>query len=222
MTGTALVLFQSSRYAGAAGRFRLALATSTLFHLLFAAGLLSETPQHGTQDIGLVPLSVRIEHQPVQSPANANTIAGERPSRPHPARRDATVSQDLRHEVLHGVVSGTMQETVHTPAVPQAPDLTVYMARDLDSYPRPVVPLDVGRFADRSAGIPPGGVSLELTIDEHGIVSQVAYAGPGTAGALETGLRAMLAATRFFPALKDGRAVKSRVILSINSEINDR
>ena len=35
-------------------------------------------------------------------------------------------------------------------------------------------------------------------------------------GPLQEELRSVLAATRFFPGQKDGRAVKSRVVLSVN------
>lgn len=98
--------------------------------------------------------------------------------------------------------------------LPQVPDSTYYAARDLDVYPRPVAPLELDRVAAGDAA--PGRVTLALLIDEHGVVNEVALAGPAAPGRVEEGLRAVVAATRFFPARKDGRAVKSRVVLSVD------
>ena len=104
----------------------------------------------------------------------------------------------------------------------QTADPSYYTARDLDSYPRPVVALDINRLADRAARIPNAGITLELIIDEQGIVNHVAFAAPGIPGMLATELRAAIAATRFVPARKDGRAVKSRVLMNINFGTRDR
>ena len=102
--------------------------------------------------------------------------------------------------------------------MPATPDPNYYPARDLDDYPRPLAPLRIGRPARSSAG----EVRLELLIDERGVVREVVLAGPAEPGAAEEELRATLAATPFMPARKDGRAVKSRVLMSINFEIANR
>lgn len=93
---------------------------------------------------------------------------------------------------------------------PVLPDLNYYPARDLDDYPRPLAPLRVDRPAHASAG----EVRLELLIDERGVVRDVVFAGPARPGAEEEELRAALAATPFAPARKDGRPVRSRILLS--------
>lgn len=90
----------------------------------------------------------------------------------------------------------------------------VYSARELDSLPAPVLPLDIGRLLDRGAAAT--DLRLELVIDEHGAVNEVSFAAPGAAGVPERELRAALAATPFVPARKDGRAVKSRIMLSVS------
>ena len=117
--------------------------------------------------------------------------------------------------------SAAAQAGMEALALPQAADPSYYTARDLDSYPRLVVALDINRLVNRAVGIPSPTIRLELIIDEHGIVNHVTFAAPGIPGVLETELRAAIAATRFIPARKDGRAVKSRVLMSINFETGD-
>jgi len=104
------------------------------------------------------------------------------------------------------------------PALPQAPDPDYYPARDLDDYPRPLAPLRIGRPARASAG----EVRLELLIDERGVVRDIVFAGPAQSRGAEEELRATLAATPFMPARKDGRAVRSRILLSVNFGAEER
>jgi len=92
--------------------------------------------------------------------------------------------------------------------VPTRADPTVYTARDLDSLPVPVLPLEISRLPLASTA---AAVRLELLIDEHGTVSEITIAG----GVPEPELRAAIAGTAFVPARKDGRAVRSRIVLSV-------
>lgn len=103
-------------------------------------------------------------------------------------------------------------------ALPEPPDPNYYPSRDLDDYPRPLAPLRIGRPARASAG----EVRLELLIDEHGVVRDVIFAGPAQPGGAEGELRATLAATSFVPARKDGRPVRSRILLSLNPGAEER
>ena len=102
---------------------------------------------------------------------------------------------------MPGVAAGAI-------VVPVRADPTIYTARDLDSLPVPVLPLEISRLPLASTV---AAVRLELLIDEHGTVSEITVAG----GVPEPELRAAIAATAFVPARKDGRAVRSRVVLSI-------
>jgi protein TonB len=96
-------------------------------------------------------------------------------------------------------------------ALPQAADPAYYTARDLDSYPRPLAPFRI----DRAAGEGAGEVRLEILIDELGVVRDMTFAWPAVPAPVEEKLRAALATTRFLPAQKDGRAVRSRIVLSV-------
>ena len=108
--------------------------------------------------------------------------------------------------------AGAAQAGTEVLALPPAPDPDYYTARDLDRYPRPLAPFQINRTAGDGAG----EVRLEILIDERGIVQEMTFAGPAAPARVEDELRAALAATRFLPAQKDGRAVRSRIVLSIS------
>jgi protein TonB len=113
--------------------------------------------------------------------------------------------------------AGASQTGTEVLALPHAPDANYYGARDLDRYPRPLAPLQI----DRTAGDGAREVRLEILVDERGIVQDMTFAGPAAPARVEEALRAALTATRFLPAQKDGRAVKSRIVLSVNFDPND-
>ena len=89
--------------------------------------------------------------------------------------------------------------------MPAPADATVYTAGELDSLPVPVSPLDLTSTAP---------VRVELVIDEQGLVRSVSIA-PRSGSHPAPELRSLLAATAFLPARKDGRAVKSRIVLAV-------
>lgn len=101
-----------------------------------------------------------------------------------------------------------------TTGMASAPDSTYYAARELDVYPALTAPLDL-RDAPAAAGMR-GRVLLAVRIDAQGVVEEVSVveAEPGGNFAVEA-QRAFLFA-RFTPALKNGRAVKSRVLIRID------
>lgn len=180
-----------------ATRMRIALAGSALLHLLGAATIDAETPSGGARH-HVSPIIVRLE-----SPWPP-------PERPEPAVQERTPTRGARMEradtaraapAMPGVAAGAI-------VVPVRADPTIYTARDLDSLPVPVLPLEISRLPLASTV---AAVRLELLIDEHGTVSEITVAG----GVPEPELRAAIAATAFVPARKDGRAVRSRVVLSI-------
>ena len=109
-------------------------------------------------------------------------------------------------------LSVAAQTGTEVAALPQAADPSYYTARDLDRYPAPLVPFRI----NRAAGDGLGEVRLEILIDEHGIVRDITLEGSAAPGGMHEALRAALAATLFVPATKDGRTVKSRVVLSVS------
>ena len=128
------------------------------------------------------------------------------PQQPGPVAGSA---ERVRGELSSAVAAQTGTEVL---VLPQAADPSYYTARDLDRYPRPLAPFQINRTAGDGAG----EVRLEILIDERGIVQDMTFAGPAAPARVEEELRAALAATRFLPAQKDGRAVRSRIVLSVS------
>jgi protein TonB len=101
-------------------------------------------------------------------------------------------------------------------AQPPAPDLTYYAARQLDVYPALVSPLELhDRDAAPAAG--PGARALLLVlIDDTGIVKDVSVVEAANAAFFEYEAKRAFADARFTPAYRDGRAVRSRVLVEVS------
>jgi len=191
-----------------AGRFGLALVVSALAHwaLLATPPVDTRWPRAAPAAIGS-PMTVRFAPQPdsfPQAPAVTDAEGSRMPERPEPAGGTSG------HAPSHMPATAVAPPGADAPAVLRAPDPTYYPARELDAYPQPARPLAL----DRPAGA--GSIRLLLLIDEHGVVNDVSLVEADAAGHLEETLRAALAATRFLPAQKDGRAVRSRIVLSVS------
>lgn len=171
-------------------------------------------PQQDARVISGIPLTVRLELRPRVLPDGPAVADPDKPPIRRQIARRAGISLGRKLTAPPAEIAAASSVSNAALALPRVPDPTVYTARDLDSYPMPLVPLDIARLEELAAG-KSVSIRIELIVDEHGIVNDVALAGPGPAGFPETELRAMLAAARFVPARKDGRAVKCRVRLSV-------
>ena len=101
-------------------------------------------------------------------------------------------------------------------AIPSIPDLVHYPARDLDIYPQALNPIRPAYpQAAREAQVA-GSVTLLVLIDEAGRVvgTSVADAAPG--GIFEQVAQQAVASAAFYPAQKDGRAVRSRILVKFD------
>ena len=195
----------------ATGRFRCALALSAACHLLFVTAMVPKPPGGRAHSGATAVMTVRLAPQPVT--AGAILPEPEIPAAAPRMKRPAPVSDREAHAITADIAMRPVQDTQPL-ALPQVPDPTYYSARDLDAYPRPVVPLELDRIAAGHAVA--GRVALALHIDEQGAVNNVAFVEPVAPDRLREELRAVLAATRFLPARKDGRAVRSRIVLSVD------
>jgi hypothetical protein len=175
---------------------RVALAGSALLHLLGASTMDAETLPGNARNHPR-PIIVRLE-----SPWGPR-------ERPEPAVQEhRTSTRGARMEGADTARAAPAMPTVAPGALvaPTRADPTVYTARDLDSLPVPVLPLEISRLPLASTAI-----RVELVIDEHGTVNEITISG----AIPEPELRAAIAATAFVPARKDGRAVRSRIVLSV-------
>ena len=156
-------------------------------------------------------LTVRLALQPAT--AAAILLAPEIPATAPQLKRPAPGPDREAHAITANTAVRRVPDP-HPLAPPQVPDPTYYTARDLDVYPRPIAPLELDRIAAGTSVA--GRVALALLIDEQGAVNDIAFAGTVAPERLREALRAVLAAARFLPARKDGHAVKSRVVLSVD------
>lgn len=172
-----------------------ALAVSLLLHLLIVDfGFGGRGPQTSRPipllqaELVAMPSQSAIEAAPAAVPLVSVAPRDPAPSPAQPARRDSTPS---------------------TPAQtnPGISDQQIYQARDLDRYPQPLAPLLLRR--------PPGSgpLRLWLTIDARGQVVELASV---SGQPIELALQGQLQAVVFSPALRDQRAVKSRILLELD------
>jgi protein TonB len=101
-------------------------------------------------------------------------------------------------------------------AMPLLADPTWYSAKELDLYPRarePVQPAYPERAAQEGMA---GEVTLLLEIDERGAVREASVARAAPEGYFEEAAVAAFADARFTPAQKDGRSVRSRVLVRVS------
>ncbi|MBS1216879.1 MAG: TonB domain protein [Proteobacteria bacterium] len=100
--------------------------------------------------------------------------------------------------------------TRQTGAVTSGPDMRFYLARELDRYPSPLSALRLGS-GEREGNA--GRVRLWVSIDQAGRVVDAAVIDADPSGTIEQSGRELVLATRFLPGQRDGRPVKSRVLL---------
>jgi len=200
-----------------------ALAVSTLLH----AWLIAALPATRVAGAGAPPAQVLravLEALPESAAPDLHGAAAVHPriAEPEPAPPVAVVPPPPRSRVrepgksVASIAAAAPERRATAEALLPAPpvEATWYPAQELDTYPRAAIAVDL-------AGVVQGGADatarllLWLRIDESGQVVDVRAEDAATPAPLVDAARAALTALRFEPARKDGRAVKSRVLLSI-------
>lgn len=188
----------------AAGRLVFALAVSALAHWALLAMPLVERLRPGAGPSAIeTPLTARLAEPPVAAPDAAAITTAEAPV-PRPAAGNSGPEGSDTHSTL------VVAADADAPLALRVHDPIYYPVNDLDVYPRLWRPLDLDRLSGS------GSIRLRLLIDEHGFVNDIAPA-ESAAGRPDAELLAALAAARFIPARKNGRDVKSRVLLSVRA-----
>ena len=102
-------------------------------------------------------------------------------------------------------------------------DPTYYAARFLDEYPKPLGPVQP-RYPEQATidRIGGGSVTLLLLIDEEGVLRDISVVEAKPEAIFNEAAIAAFRDMRFSPARKDGRAVRSRVLVTVGFESNDR
>ena len=104
--------------------------------------------------------------------------------------------------------------------VPVIRDPTYYAARFLDEYPRPLGPIEPRYPAQARSGNISGSVTLLLLIDENGVLQESSVLDARPESIFNEAALEAFRDMRFSPGRKDGRAVRSRVLVTVGFEAN--
>ncbi|MGE5028289.1 MAG: energy transducer TonB [Betaproteobacteria bacterium] len=207
----------------AAGRLALALAASLALHLALILGVQVRMAQQS----GKLPpaMEVRVERHagrasvPVQStPEPVAAPAVNAAAEPVPDEKAAQPGSAMPAPPVAEPVSPLLP----TLEIPLIEDPTYYPAKQLDVPPAAQGPIKPA-YPDKAAaqGLE-GHVVLLLLIDEAGTVKEATVAEASPEGVFEESALAAFRSARFAPAQKNGRAVKSRVLIRVTYELKDR
>jgi outer membrane biosynthesis protein TonB len=179
-----------------ARRMLIALGVSLFMHFLIVGGW-GGSGAARTVAIVLMPLQARLEPMPAALPPPAEVDT------PVVITAAQLVVSSRRAPLVTAAVARSPAGTAASGTDPR-----FYLARELDRYPSPLsaLGLDNGREAA-------GGVRLWVSIDQAGRVVDAAVIEADPPGEFERLARERVLATRFMPAWRDGRPVKSRVLL---------
>ena len=102
--------------------------------------------------------------------------------------------------------------------LPLIRDPTYYAAKQLDVYPLPLTEIKFDYPESAAAERIDGRLLMLLLIDEFGVVNEASVVEAHPEGYFEESALAVFRATRFSPAQKQGRPVKSRVLMHVRYE----
>lgn len=173
-------------------RMLIALGLSLLAHFLMVSGWGASGTARTT---AAVALQARLEPMPAALPPS---IVADIP----PVSDALLPAVSARRTSPADVTAAVVQQS---PAgiAGSGPDLRFYLARELDQYPSPLSALRLDK----------GSVRLWVSIDQAGRVVDAAVIDADPPDGIERWAREHVLATRFVPAQRDGRPVKSRVLL---------
>lgn len=201
-------------------RMPAAVALSAAIHAYLIYGLSLPT-QSGPATWAAV-INARLAPVP-PSATQRQTIAPERSRVPEPVRRavlppiSLDVAQPLAVPNAPAIVAEPEQVVAagNVTPIPTIPDPIHYPARDLDIYPHALNPIrPVYPHAAREAQVA-GSVTLLVSIDEAGRVLSTSVVDAEPGGIFEQAALQALADATFYPAQKNGRTVRSRIVVKL-------
>ncbi|MFN7086719.1 MAG: energy transducer TonB [Burkholderiales bacterium] len=203
-------------------RLAVALSVSALVHVWLAAAVRVEAPTRRMPLQVSAAITARLE-QPRAIPETTvfpqdenGTARAARAARRHGhgERESVPAAPGTGAAAAVPEISGMTSGARRRPS-PLA-DPNYYPARQLDAYPALSQPVNLD-YPERAALDKVGGkVLVLLLIDETGGVDEVTIVESAPRGYFEEPVRRAFADARFSPAHKDGRAVKSRVMISVD------
>lgn len=212
--------------SGPAQRLMLALIVSVALHL--ALIFLVRVAPSKTGAAKNVVIEVRLEEssQPAVKAAitaltqkqAANPLQTPQPVPAKPAEPPQPVEQ--KQQVAAAAATQAEEKSpLPSVEVPLVEDPTFYPAKQLDVHPKALAPVNPV-FPDKAANDNVSGeVTLLLMIDEAGKVRDLAVVDAKPQGYFEESALNAFRNTRWAPAQKDGRIVKSRVLIRVRYEM---
>ena len=202
----------------AAARFALALAASLALHLAVVFGVQVKAAQPMERARAAIEVRVEGASQPKIKPmllvASAADTAEKKLEEPKPSEEKPVLQPPAPAEPAPTILP--------TLEIPLLEDPTWYPAKQVDVHPTSlslIKPAYPNRAAEQGVE---GNVVLLLLIDEAGVVKEATVAEANPEGIFEESALAAFLEARFAPAQKNGRAVKSRVLIRVTYELNDR
>ena len=208
-------------------RMIFALTVSLAVH--FAVVLVIQGKPTHADATSAAPLIARLE--PVQNiRSDASSAAQVAQSASRSAADQSTAGETPAADPVGrvGASSSNAPQAAPQPAanvldIPVIRDATYYAARFLDEYPKPLGPISP-RFPEQAtiSRISGGTVTLLLLIDEDGVLRDISVVEAQPESIFDEAALAAFRDMRFSPARKNGRAVRSRVLVTVGFESNDR
>ena len=206
------------------GRLLIACAISLILHFALLLGV-PLNPSGGTPHVPTI-ISARLEPAVGQIPAAAATepqaAIGASPDKS--AAADALAESGARKAVPESKPVAVAAPPAVSGAgldLPLLRDPTYYPARQLDVYPK-AQEINEPRCtpaAERDRVI--GKLLILALIDEYGVVNAVSVVEAEPEGYMEEVTLAAFRSARFFPALRQGRDVKSRALIRVVFDCTD-
>jgi protein TonB len=201
--------------ASAASRIGMALLVSAALHLLLVVRVEVGGPRPDDS-----PPSIRARLELAPAPATSSPSPIRTPVRTSPTSVPAegvppAIEQpSLAPQPEPGMAVDAPAEPPAEPDALRVPvDPVFYAARELDVYPVPLEPLRAPAALETR-----GWVRVLAMVDETGSVTQAEIFDSEPPAVLDGAALAAVRAARFTPARKDGRAVRSRVLIELAFE----
>jgi protein TonB len=197
-------------------RLSVAVVLSATLHLSLIYGLALQ-PGNGPADrVSIINARLLTELAVLKRPTSAAPATQRRrippaqpqvPSMPEPIETPVPAAQ--------APPAGDRSPETEVPTA-SLPDPVHYAARDLDVYPQPLNRIEPVYPQTALAGEIGGSVTLLLLIDESGRVTDVSVVDASPQDVFEESALRALAATAYSPAQKNGRAVRSRILVKVD------
>jgi len=213
------------RQHAVAFRVSAALIASVFVHAVLMSGMpfapagkraAHEPP--ATFNVALIPVPESVERsQPETALAPLGTAGEPSPTReklPLPGAKAQTPRASTRSKGID--LPRDDPVTTGTPVITHAPDTTYYAANQLDIFPALAAPLRLDYPARAVADDVRRSALVELQISETGIVHGVKLIEAQPSGYFEDEIRNAFLASRFTPAMRDERPVRSRVRVRVD------